>query len=63
MKPGYMTTEFWLTLLAQVLAALQLFGVIGQAEANEWSEMIAPAITAVVPLALYIWSRTRIKAA
>lgn len=61
-KPGYTTTEFWLTLLAQVLAFLQLLGVLGQADADELSGVIAPAITSVLPLVLYIWSRTRVKA-
>lgn len=34
MKPGYKTTEFWLSLLGVALAGLVLYGVVSQNEAD-----------------------------
>lgn len=62
MKSGYKTTEFWLTIANTVFMALVAFGVVGQEQANEIENLVAPLIGAVVPLALYIWSRTQVKA-
>lgn len=62
MKPGIKTTELWVALAAQVIALLQVYGVLGQDEASAWLQL-ATAIIAVIPAALYIWSRTEVKKA
>ena len=60
-KPGYKTTEFWLTILTTGVMVLVATGVIGQADADTINELGAELIAAVLPIALYIWSRTRVK--
>ena len=62
-KPGYLTTEFWLSVLNTILQALVLFGVLNEEGSAQAAELIVPLIMAVVPIAVYIWSRTRIKTA
>lgn len=59
-KPGWQTTEFWITILSTLIGALVLSGVIGQGEADSWLELLAPLLNALVP-AVYIWSRTKVK--
>lgn len=67
-KPGIKTTEFWLTLAAQVVPLLVIFGVISQAEAHTLAETIGQLIVAVAatgaavaPVWKYIDSRTKVK--
>ena len=62
MKPGYLTTEFWLTVANTVLMALIAFGAVGQDQANEISGLVAPLIGAVLPIVVYIWGRSKVKA-
>lgn len=62
-KPGYTTTEFFLTALSLLLSALMSFGILTNDEATQWYDLIAPVITATIPLAVYIWSRAKLKAA
>ncbi len=68
MKPGYMTTEFWLTLLAQVVPILVLTGVVSSADAQGVTDSTTHAVegigsTAVAVAALwkYIQSRADLK--
>lgn len=68
MKPGYKTTEFWLTLLAQVLPVLVITGLLTGEEVEtlnqaivEVSKSIGALLVALVPLWKYIESRTRVK--
>lgn len=68
MKPGIKTTEFWLTLGAQIIPILVLLGVFtseeGLAAQEAWVKLIETvfaAIASVVPIAMYIYSRTKIK--
>jgi len=69
MKPGYLTTEFWLTLLAQVLPVLALTGVLTAGEVDtlyaavvEAAKVVAALVVALVPLWRYIDGRAKIKA-
>ena len=61
MKPGYLTTEFWLTIANTVFMGLVAFGALGSAEAEEVQGLVAPLIGAVVPIAVYIWGRAQVK--
>lgn len=67
-KPGWMTTEFWLTLVAQVVALLVLFGVVSVADKDSVTGTMGRAVEnvfAVVGSAAAIWqyirSRTDVK--
>lgn len=67
---GYTTTEFWLSLVAQVVPILVLTGVLDteNAEAvksatNQVVEAVAALVVAVAPVVMYIYSRAKIKAA
>ena len=62
MKPGYKTTEFWLTIANTALMALVAFGVVGQSDADETRGLVAPLIGAVVPIVAYIYARAKVKA-
>ena len=62
-KPGYKTTEFWLTLVNTVLMALVAFGAVGPGEADEIGDLAAPLVGAVIPIAVYIYARAKVKAA
>lgn len=60
-KPGYKTTEFWMTIVTFVFGALVALGVITQDSAAEWQSLLAPLITAVLPVVIYIWGRSKVK--
>lgn len=69
MKPGVKTTEFWLTLGSQVIPVLVLLGVLTEDEGNTantaWAEIVKSAFAllgAAIPVAVYIWSRAKVKA-
>ncbi len=62
MKAGYKTTEFWLTILNTILMVLVGVGVLSQDEQAEWQAVITPVVGTLLPLVLYIWSRTQVKA-
>lgn len=63
-KPGWQTTEFWTTLVVNVVAILSLTGAIG-AEDREPIQAAATNVVSGVVLAVtsaaYIWSRARAK--
>ena len=70
MKPGYQTTEFWLTLVSQVVPVLVLTGVLDPEDATGVQDGAANAIVtgaaflqAVATAVMYIYNRARIKAA
>lgn len=65
-KAGWKTTEFWLTLVSTLVSAAVALGLLPTAE----GEQLAGGLTAVVsgvfmvvPVALYIWGRVRVKTA
>lgn len=57
-KPGYKTTEFWLSMAVTFLSALYASGLIGQGSTA--AKVIALAITMLTSLG-YTRSRARIK--
>lgn len=59
-KPGWQTTEFWITVVITILGALELAGVIGTEDANAWIELFKPLILVIVP-AVYTYSRMQVK--
>lgn len=65
-KPGYKTTEFWVSIATAITGILITLGVIGQEEANilvKGIEQIVGGILTVVPVAAYAISRGRAKSA
>ena len=66
MKPGYQTTEFWITLVAQVVGVLQVLGVVSSEHAttiNQGMGQIIGGLVMVLPALAYIYSRTKAKVA
>lgn len=70
MKPGYKTSELYMTLIPQIVGLLVIFGVLNAEEATTLTEALTQAIqaiaglaTAIVPLWRYLNSRTQIKTA
>jgi hypothetical protein len=58
-KPGYKTTEFWLSMAALILGALLASGVIPE---GGWiSKLVGGGLAALGQLG-YSWSRTKVKA-
>ena len=65
-KSGYKTTEFWLTLVSTLVSAAVALGLLPTAEGEQLNSGLAAIVTGVfmvVPVALYIWGRVRIKTA
>lgn len=63
-KPGYKTSEFWITLIANVAMVLAVTGVVpkelGEAVQDKTPE-IATSVFALFTNLMYIWSRAKIK--
>ena len=47
MKPGYMTTEFWSSIVSQALALLMIVGVISASDAQTLGDSLGKCIAAV----------------
>jgi hypothetical protein len=62
-KPGVKTTEFWLTIINTVAMVLVSTGLLSPNEVDEWQELATPLVLAVIPIAVYIWSRGKVKTA
>lgn len=69
-KPGWKTTEFWLSLIAQAAPVLVILGVLDASEADALNTALADAVKATFALLAsvgviwkYIESRTRVKEA
>lgn len=62
-KPGWKTTEFWITLVSGLAGIARLLGLIGPEDERELIDLLPPVIVATVPFIMYIWSRTRVKVA
>ncbi len=70
-KPGFKTTEFWLTAVSNVsgalIALLAAYGLVRQEHANLWLALLQALAVAVIPLALalvnarYISARADVK--
>lgn len=68
MKPGYATTEFWLTLLTNLAAVVSTVLVLGghtPLSSDQASAFVAAAalVLATIGNAVYAWSRAHVKAA
>lgn len=68
MKPGPMTTEFWMALGTQVIALLVLFGYLGNAEQQAattvWKDIVTHSFALIasgMTTWKYIHSRTELK--
>ncbi len=59
-KPGYMTTEFWIQIVFAGLGLLMFSGKITPSESNELAN-VATSIGSLVPTIAYIISRWKIK--
>lgn len=70
-KPGFKTTEFWLTVLAYVLPIAVMAGLLTSEQAqallasvNEFLAALAALLVALGPVVstvMYIYSRTKVK--
>lgn len=58
MKPGYKTTEFWLSLIAVALGAVQAAGIVPNESA--WGQMLGTVVVALVSLG-YTGARLNLK--
>ena len=70
MKPGYKTSEFYVTIFAALGSLAVAFGVLQQAEADSLVSAIGQVASAIIvlvgavaPVIAYIKSRAEIKAA
>ncbi len=73
MKPGYMTSEFWITafvdIVAAFLAVLAVRGLIAGDEAAIWVSLAEALVTAIAPVVVavvtksYVDGRARLKIA
>lgn len=69
-KPGWQTTEFWMTIVSSIVGMLTLFGVVAKEEADSIVVLVQSLVTAsiglalaVAPIVAYIKSRAEIKRA
>ena len=60
-KPGYTTTEFWISLLTPIVGIFAMQGVIGQDQAMQIVKAISDIIVILVPLVVYVYNRTYLK--
>lgn len=60
MKPGYRTTEFWLTLLAILAGVAVLLGA-DPAETARWQDIIGQLVVLILPTLVYTAGRTWLK--
>jgi hypothetical protein len=49
-KPGWKTTEFWLTLVTQIVSILAVLGLVSFGDAKELGDAITKAVGAVFVL-------------
>ena len=62
-KPGFLTSEFWLVVANTIFMALVAFGILGQQEAAEIQALVVPLIGAVLGIVVYVWGRAKVKSA
>lgn len=65
-KTGYKTTEFWLTLISLLVGGATALGLLPTEQGEQLQSglgQVVVGIFTVVPVALYIWNRARVKAA
>lgn len=60
MKPGYKTTEFWVTLIVQILGILVLLGVITPEQQDALAKAVAQGAGAIaMALSAFGYARSR----
>ena len=60
-KPGYKTTEFWLSLAATVMGFVLASGVMDNAAEDGWASKIVGGVVAVLTALGYSASRAKVK--
>ena len=60
-KPGYKTTEFWLSLLATLLGFLMVSGVMDVVPEESWIAKLVGGLVAVLATLGYSASRAKVK--
>ena len=63
MKPGYKTTEFWLTVLAGIVGFIVSSGVLESLAEAHWVVKVVGALTVLLTALGYTVTRGKIKAA
>lgn len=64
LKPGYQSTEFYVTLISQAIGILALTGVVIPNQAGELAKAVVTivgALISIVPAVVYIFNRTWLK--
>jgi uncharacterized membrane protein YccC len=60
-KPGYKTTEFWMTVVTAVITLLIGYGIMSSEEGELWLGLVAALLPAVIAVASYSISRSIVK--
>jgi hypothetical protein len=60
-KPGYKTTEFWLSLLATLVGFLMASGLLDSQPADGWIARVVGGIVAALAALGYSASRAKVK--
>lgn len=63
-KPGYKTTEAWISFLSSLLLVAVSYGLLTQAQADDLVGLVAPALPlllSIVPTVIYTMQRTGLK--
>ena len=64
LKPGYQSTEFYVTLISQAIGILSLTGAVIPNQVGELTKAVITiigAIISIVPAVVYIFNRTWLK--
>jgi len=60
-RPGYKTTEFWLSLLATLIGLLMASGALDQLPEDSWIAKLIGGVVAVLAALGYSASRAKVK--
>lgn len=63
MKPGYKTSEFWLSTIATIVGLVMASGILDTVAETHWSVRVVGGVVAVLAALGYTSSRAKIKAA
>jgi hypothetical protein len=59
---GYLTVEFWATIVTAVAMVVVTLGVASQEEVDAWVAMLVGLVTAVLPIVIYITGASQVRA-
>jgi len=62
-KPGYKTTEFWLSTVATIVGIVMMSGALDTVPADSWISKVVGGIVAVLAALGYSAARAKTKAA